>query len=406
MQLLNKLKKPFIIVGGGGGSEFVGIWAIGSFLINIIVPFLLSQKQSGLSQTQLGADDCEYWSRAISVVLGMAFWVLICIIWWIKETKERKLKAELNAATAKAFDYKVFAPISSKSFATLKDSLQMKDGVNNEERIDLDEMTHGEVKFVAKNRKGYVPISDLLSSDVSWNKDFQSLPVREGDKYGKCIIQVSFIPVDKDGRMPLILRLPNAHSRECNLHEVQGGNFTFISFSPVPRRFGMPFNVADCYHREVPERVRVDCFDEYGCVIKCEEKTQVEEQAKSGENADVRRFYVFYIFLARYKHLSFAKTTGEMNEVVIKKVFASDEASAEGTVRYFTKDHDQIVCVAKIKDVKTVFCGRDKGTLPEPLRTVLNNKQYRYSDGKNIYVFDLALSNLGKVEREIIQRLD
>ena len=315
--------------------------------------------------------------------------------------KKSLAETRLAAEKAMAFDYKMYAPIESKSVSAILQHY----GWN------LNKWHNNEVKHIEFRNDSYISLETLLDDSTKYGADFQCLPVRNDEKWGKCIIQVSFIPRDRDGNIPIILRMPNAHSRDAVMkgHMVAGGakpKFTFVSFSPVPMRYGKLFDMRGCYQREVPNRVDESqfAFDEVGCTIKYEcEGTS-------------RRIYLFYVIIVHYQNFCFIGEDGSLDLDAIKELFAVDPAAPQDKVKFFRKDHDVIIAAASPGEIyNALSADGNKESLSESIKRLFANSDYvvrsmqRDFDSNTDMIFedhfDLSKGKLGEVELAHIQRM-
>lgn len=307
-------------------------------------------------------------------------------------------KARLEAQKSASFDYKMMTPIDSVSFEHLSEIWREKC------RIDIRQMKIGDVRFCPSDRDGYVSIRELLDPDQGWNSSFSVAPMRNADKKGKCIVQVSYIPMDEDGKMPIILRMPHCHSSDVAIEDVQKAKLTFVSFSPVPLLYKRPFDVEECYHREVPDRYI------QGVARKFEELGMAVRRAKD------ETYYLFYVFAVKYAGCSFADDRGNLNLLVVNKIFSPSANGETGDVEYFVKDHDKIVAAATATDIDYVIGSKEnQGNASPWLRELFANKDYavitKVRDHSGDVVaefrdrFDMTTADLGAVEKKIIQKL-
>ena len=336
-------------------------------------------------------------SISVIIVLLLGF-IFTAKVEKAKKDAERKnalAEAKLLAEKAVAFDYKMYAPIDSSSVSAILQSYNW----------DLDPKHNGPVNLMDVQDKRYIKLEDLLD-DTVYGRDFQCLPVRNEDKWEKCIIQVSFIPTDKNGNIPLILRMPYAHARDVVLQMENPikAKFTFVSFSPVPIRYNKIFDYAICYQREVPNRIDRSqySFDEIGCAMKYE--------SKDGK----RRLYLFYVIAVHYPTISFVDENGALDMDVIRQLFAVDPNAPSEELKYFRKDHDVIIAATIPNNIYNAF-SRDgnREALPKSLRSLFDNTDYVVKSmqrdvvrGKNEIFedhFDLSKGKLGEVELAYIQ---
>ena len=324
---------------------------------------------------------------------------------WLREKQAQEeykrqnalAEARLKAEKSNSFDYKMYAPIGSSSVSALLQAYNW----------NLDPEKNGPVNQIDAQDKRYIKLEVLLA-DTVYGRDFQCLPVRNEDKWEKCIIQVSFIPTDKNGNIPLILRMPYAHARDVVLQMENPikAKFTFVSFSPVPIRYNKKFDYAICYQREVPNRIDRSqySFDEIGCAMKYE--------SKDGK----RRLYLFYVIAVHYPTISFVDEKGALDLDVIRQLFAVDPNAPSEELKCFRKDHDVIIAATTPNNIYNAF-SRDgnRKALPESLRSLLDNTDYVVKSTQRDVVrdkneifedhFDLLNGKLGEVELAHIQRM-
>lgn len=321
----------------------------------------------------------------------------------IRELELRRNLAEvrLKAEKAMAFDYKMYASIESESVSAILRHCSW----------DLDKLHNKEVKHIDVRDANYISLKTLLDGGTVYGSSFQCRPVRNDEKWGKCIIQVSFIPMDRDGNIPIILRMPNAHSRDAVMRSLketgaQKPKFTFVSFSPVPMCFGKSFDLLGCYKREVPNRIDESqfAFAEVGCTMKYEcEGTS-------------RRIYLFYVIAVHYQNICFICKDGSLDMNVIKGLFAVDPAAPQDEVKFFRKDHDVIIAAASPGEIyNALSADGNKEAVSESVKRLFANSDYvvrsmqRDSDTNTDMIFedhfDLSKGKLGEVELAHIQRM-
>ena len=317
------------------------------------------------------------------------------------EIKKSLAEARLAAEKAMAFDYKMYAPIESESVSAILQHCSW----------DLDKLHNKEVKHIDVWDANYISLKTLLDGGTAYGSSFQCLPVRNDEKWGKCIIQVSFIPMDRDGNIPIILRMPNAHSRDAvmrGLKEtgVQNPKFTFVSFSPVPMCFGKTFDLLGCYKREVPNRIDESqfAFEEVGCTMKYE------------CDGTSRRIYLFYVIAVHYQSICFIGKDGTLDMNVIKGLFAVDPAAPQDEIKFFRKDHDVIIAAASPGEIyNALSADGNKEVVSESVKRLFANSNYvvrsmqRDFDTNSDMIFedhfDLSKGKLGEVELAHIQRM-
>ena len=203
------------------------------------------------------------WCIAEVFVAVFALFLVFCFF-----SHRRKGKLDSAAKRATLVDYKYCSDISATGIDQL---------LRDRYEIDIENLSGSVV--ILKDRPNYLS-SEKFFENESIMSDFECVPLKNEDKKNKCILQVLYIPIDKDENVPVILRMPDQHSTAS----VDNPRFTFISFSPVPRRYGAQFDKLDCYKREVPSDYELIDIDEYGTAL-----------SKQGSI-----YYLFYIFFARY----------------------------------------------------------------------------------------------------------
>ena len=147
----------------------------------------------------------------------------------------------------------------------------------------------------------------------------------------KCIVECIFIPLDSDDNTLLISRGNENHT------DIEEKEICFVSFSPIPRKFNIPFSPESIYHREVP-------------VPRDISLTPLIENIGILWRFDRRKnsLYIFYAFVAKYTNCKFIlNRTGKVDCGTINKIFANKQNKA-GEYEYFKKDHDKIIGVQNI----------------------------------------------------------
>ena len=252
------------------------------------------------------------------IIATLAFVVLSGLSVFAYKVYRKEKNAELDAYKAALFDYKFCAPIDSPRVRKLLGRY----GVNFGKIKEL----QGEYsQFFPANCGGYLKAERFFSSP-SYSDDFVCKFVRNGDKSRKVILQFSFIPMDRDGYIPLILRLKHFSSAQLN----RNLKFGFVSFSPIPFKFGDEFSVEKCYYREVPPNVKPANFEELGFMIR---------RVKDG------RIYLFFLFVVHYDCRFRKPGTREIDWETVNKVFLTSKEEEGKPKEYFYKDHDPIITV-------------------------------------------------------------
>ena len=393
-------------------DSFTGIFNVWQ-IISALVPAILSAGVAvyGYHVGQEGVK--SLWVIGIGVVSTIVvFWcsfsIVIKLTSAIKDARRKEEQAgealarenelaemRLKVEKAMAFDYKMYAPLDSESVSRIFQHYGWS----------IDPLSDREVRLVGAQEDKYIGLAQLLASDSPYGGDFRCLPVRNDDKWEKCIIQVSFIPIDRNGKIPIILRMPLAHSRDAELHS-RKAKFTFVSFSPVPIRYEKPFDMTTCYQREVPNRVEDSefSFDEIGCTMKYE--------SKEGK----RRIYLFYVVAVHYPAIGFTDENGSLDMAVMKRLFAVDPDAPPEKLKFFCKDHDVIVAAASPREIYNAFSADGNwAAVPEHLARLLSKTDYvvrseqRDSDTNEEKIFedhfDFSERKLGEVELAHIQQM-
>lgn len=300
--------------------------------------------------------------------VALASFVVFLIYRFLSQYKKEQLDSA--AKRANLVDYKYCSDIAEPGIHDL---------LCNRYNIDIENLSSSAPVIIFPSTAGessYLP-AEQFYSDERIMRSFECVPLKNDNKKDKCILQVLYIPIDADGNVPVILRMPDQHSSAGE----DEPRFTFISFSPVPRRYGDKFDKQDCYRREVPSIPSQ--FVEYGTAL-----------SKQGS-----AYYLFYIFFARYDNLHFAKD-GKMDRDTLGKVFSV------GDGKMFAKDHDEILHVTTFKNLyKAVTKQKYDDTYLELLVSDKKRKFVRLEDGKPCitFVFDLSVAEFKGVEAKIVE---
>ena len=306
------------------------------YFVNVVSSLLIAASGWAFNRYALGDSGggaAEFWSLLAVVVLIGSLMVTLRL---------NRLRDAYVAAHS--VDYKFYADPARDWSGALGELYRMF----GRSRIE-DFGTDPETK--AKSDAGYISAEDFFARESPFMQPglFECHAVRNDEKEGKIFVQMSFIPIDAEGRTILLRRDPLYHGSEF------GGRrkpyLSFLSFSPIPTRFHVnAFNPADAYRNEVPEPwgpfagVRKD-FEELGAAARF-----------GGEN---KATYLFYVFAVRYPDVRFSgKTDGTSN---LKWLFYRDEKAWRKRTP-FGKDHDAIVATATIDELLGFM---RKGTLPE-----------------------------------------
>ena len=304
------------------------------FFVNVVSSLLIAAAGWAFNRYALGnaGGSAEFWSILAVVVLIGAMMVTVRL---------NRLRDAYVAAHS--VDYKFFADPSRDSGRVL-DGLCRMFG-----RSDIDAFGDDSATKRA-GTDGYIPAERFFAKDSPFMQPglFECHAVRNGEKAGKVFVQLSFIPVDGEGRTLVVRRDPLYHGSEF------GGRkkpyLSFLSFSPIPTRFHVnEFKPADAYRNEVPEPwgpmegLKPD-FEELGAAIRFGRENKAT--------------YLFYVFAARYRTARFeGRTLGVSN---LKWLFYRNDAAWKKRMP-FGKDHDSIEAVASVGELLSFM---RRGELP------------------------------------------
>ena len=285
-------------------------------------------------------------------------------------SQHRKGQLDSAAKRATLLDYKYCSDVDATDIHHL---------LCNRYNIDIENLSSSDPVVIQKPAAGEGPYlsAEEFFSDKKIMGSFECVPLKNEDKKNKCILQVLYVPIDADGNVPVILRMPDQHSSAGE----DEPRFTFVSFSPVPRRYEAKFDKFDWYRREVPSTPTT--IDEYGTAL-----------SKQGSC-----YYLFYIFFARYDNLRFAK--GEkMDRAVLERVFSV------GDGKMFAKDHDEILHVTTFKNLYKAVTKQacDDDVLKQIVKKG-KRKFVRLENGKPYitFWFDLSKAEFKGVEKKIVE---
>ena len=209
------------------------------YFVNVVSSLLIAASGWAFNRYALGDSGggaAEFWSLLAVVVLIGSLMVTLRL---------NRLRDAYVAAHS--VDYKFYADPARDGSNALGELYRMF----GRSRIE-DFGTDPETK--AKSDAGYISAEQFFARESPFMQPglFECHAVRNDDKEGKIFVQMSFIPIDAEGRTILLRRDPLYHGSEF------GGRrkpyLSFLSFSPIPTRFHVnAFNPADAYHNEVPE---------------------------------------------------------------------------------------------------------------------------------------------------------
>ena len=308
------------------------------FFVNVVSSLLIAAAGWAFNRYALGnggSGPAEFWSILAVVVLVGALMLTLRL---------NRLRDAYVAAHS--VDYKFFADPTAAG-----DSLAGLCRMFGRGRIDA---FGTDTATKAAGTEGYLPAASFFSRESPFMRPglFECRAVRNGAKEGKVFVQLSFVPVDEEGRTLLVLRDPLYHGSQF------GGRkrprLAFLSFSPIPTRFHVnSFEPVDAYRNEVPApwgplRETKPVFEELGAAIRF-----------GGEN---RATYLFYVFAVRYPGVRFSdRTDGVPN---LKWLFYRDEDAWRKRLP-FGKDHDSIAAVASVAELQR-FVRRDEPPTAAP----------------------------------------
>ena len=299
------------------------------------------------------------------VVFGFT---LFCSIWIWFNRRRNKL------AASQKFDFKFFAESDNLDLSSLYGMF----GKSSAEDIG------GTPNFIKKGATGYISAHDFFLPSSTFMNIFRCRSIRTSQKSGNLFLQLSYLPLDKDENTLIVKRLPDNHSGQSMLEE--SPKLALISFSPVPPRYhANNFDESVSYNNEVP--VPWDVLK--GTTLQFEELGAVIRRDKKGA------IYFFYVFAVRYPTISFfEKIDGES---CLKYLFYENEESYKEKAA-FIKDHDMIVDVAKLSDIKEFILNK---TLPRVGRWPFSSVFWR----KLHLRFTLSHTKIKEAEKCVIQNL-
>ena len=306
------------------------------YFVNIVSSLLIATSGWAFNRYALGDSTggaAEFWSLLALVVLIGSLMLTI-----------RLSRVRDAYVAAHSVDYKFFAD-PSRDRDNVLCALYRMFGRARIEDFGTDPVTK------ASGTEGYISADRFFSSGSPFMRPglFECHAVRSGEKEGKIFVQLSFIPVDADGRTILVRRDPLRHGSEFG--GARKSYLSFLSFSPIPTRFHVSaFNPVDAYHNEVPapwgpfEGARM-VFHELGAAVRF--------------GGECKATYLFYVFAVRYPDVYFSgKTDGTSN---LKWLFYQDDKAWRKRAP-FGKDHDAIVTTASVDELLAFV---RKGLLPE-----------------------------------------
>ncbi len=342
------------------------------FFINVVSSLLIAAAGWAFNRFALGnaaGNSSEFWSILAVVALIGALLVTV-----------RLSRLRDAYVAAHSIDYKFFADPAHDKDGVLAKLCQMFD------RASI-EAFGGDTVTKKSGTDGYISAERFFSKDSPFMKPglFECHAVRNGKKAGKIFVQLSFVPIDAEGRTLIVRRDPMYHGSEF------GGRkktfLSFLSFSPIPTRFHVNFfNPADAYRNEVPEpwgpfSGTKSTFQELGAAIRFGSENQAT--------------YLFYVFAVRYANVSFTgKTRGVPN---LKWLFFKDDNAWKKRLP-FGKDHDSIASVAFLDELLAFM---RRGTLPNTAHGTSLRERLRIFRLRHL----LANNEFKDMERQTLQSL-
>lgn len=238
--------------------------------------------------------------------------------------------------------------------------------------------------FIDKDHPNYIPAEKFFSPKSKFMEVFRCRSIRTVQKPGKMFLQLSYLPLDKENNTLIVKRLSDNHSGQSMLGEHP--ELAFISFSPVPPKYNAnDFSASDSYYNEVPMpwgplKGEEPQFKELGAVLRKDKKNAL---------------YFFYVFSVKYPKISFLECRDKFPN--IKYLFYENEEAYNDKLA-FVKDHDTIVDIAKLNDVKEFVLN---GTLPKIGKWPFSSTFWR-----NLHLhYTLKHTKTKEVEKCIIQNL-
>lgn len=295
------------------------------FLVNTVSSLILAAAAWAFNRYAMGnaeAGIAEFWASLGVVALVVSLMVTL-----------RLNRLRDAYVTAHSFDYKFYAEPGQDKEGRFNGLYRMfgQSGIGS---IGQEPVTK------KAGTDGYISAENFFAKESPFMAPglFECHAVRNNEKPGKMFVQLSFIPVDKEGRTILIRRDPLYHGSEFGSSKKAA--LSFLSFSPIPTRFHVnKFLPIDAYLNEVPRPwgpladVSTE-FEELGAVIRFDGKNKAT--------------YLFYVFAVRYPDICFSgKTDGVTN---LKWLFFRDERAWKKRTP-FGKDHDAIAAVIGIRNL-------------------------------------------------------
>lgn len=309
---------------------------LGSFVTFLITPIMNCLSGKALTEKAVYA----FAHIAIILLFIIIVIFLMAFIIWLKRRYENK-----------EFDYKYLCPLDSESLNRFfKNIKRNKKEIINESRPDA-------VWCTEKERYEQIAPEKFFSSE--YDKDFETTYLRNMDRKiqyknwfdrllnknpilptDRCIVECIFIPLDANDNTLLISRGNENHT------DIEEKELCLISFSPIPRKFDMKFSPASIYYREVPYSASnnndikdlIPIISDIGVLWRFDEKKNT--------------FYLFYAFVAKYEKCNF-KREKEINWKLINDLFSVRTYNNKNEENvYFKKDHDKIIGVKTISEIK------------------------------------------------------
>lgn len=254
-------------------------------------------------------------------LIVLVVFILIAIWVWFNKKRNR-------LAASQKFDFKFYAEFDHKNLKPL---------YNMFERQSVQDIGTDPI-FISKTSSNYISAEKFFSPESEFMKIFRCRSIRTAQKKGKIFLQLSYLPLDKDGNTLIVKRLSDNHSGQSMLGEHP--KLAFISFSPVPPKYhANVFDESESYYNEVPipwgpmEKEKPQ-FEELGAVLRRDKKNAL---------------YFFYVFSVKYPDISFLGKKDKFPNV--KYLFYENDEAYKDKLA-FVKDHDVIVDIAKLDDIR------------------------------------------------------
>ena len=161
------------------------------------------------------------------------------------------------------------------------------------------------------------PTSNLSLEKVVAHEDVKCAVLSdEQKKENKCIIQISFILVDGEGKIAVIRR---------KSHSLHTKDSLMVSFSPFPNRFGETLSLEEIFEREIPKTKFSPKFLHFANVT------------------DKNKNYLFFVHKAIYEEIP------NLNDPALQAEVFNEKSKNKKTA--FIKDKDKILGFYPLKEI-------------------------------------------------------